>query len=151
MQNGITTTSIQVGFTLEGVHHFPGATDPKFATGDQYDVSHLAHPHSHYFEFKVSLQVLHDDRDVEFLQFRRWLMNLYSERTLELNHKSCEMIARDLVAKVNEAHPDRSITVSVFEDRYNGAELSYTPFPISTAFDGDELKLVQPEITDASA
>ena len=89
--------SIWVTFTKEGIHKYPAALeDPALATGDEYDVSFLGYPHRHTFHFKVQIQVTHNDRDIEFIQFKRWLENLYKEDVLQLDYKSCEMIADDL-------------------------------------------------------
>jgi len=71
---------IWVTFTKEGVHKYPGAdTDPMLATGDWDDVSFLGYPHRHIFHFRVCIEVFHNDRDIEFIQFKRWLERLYSE------------------------------------------------------------------------
>ena len=57
---------IWVSFRKEGIHKYPAALDdPKLATGDEYDVSFLGHPHRHIFHFKVAIEVFHDDRDIE--------------------------------------------------------------------------------------
>src|SRR6056300_1997053 len=73
---------IWVTFQKEGMHKYPAAlTDPKLATGDEYDVSFLGHPHRHIFHFKVAIEVFHDDRDIEFIQFKRWIENLYNQGT----------------------------------------------------------------------
>ena len=64
--------SIWVTFTKEGIHKYPAAlTDPALATGDEYDVSFLGYLHRHTFHFKVQIQVTHNDRDIEFIQFKR--------------------------------------------------------------------------------
>ena len=66
--------SIWVTFTKEGIHKYPAALeDPALATGDEYDVSFLGYPHRHTFHFKVQIQVTHNDRDIEFIQFKRCL------------------------------------------------------------------------------
>jgi hypothetical protein len=117
---------IWVTFRKEGIHCYPAAaTDPKLASGDEFDVSFLASPHRHIFHFKVYLQVFHDDRDVEFIQFKRWLEKLYSTGTLELNHKSCEMIAEELYAKISAQFTNRSIWIEVSEDGENGCLRQY--------------------------
>jgi hypothetical protein len=117
---------IWVTFQKEGIHCYPIAnTDPKLATGDEYDVSFLASPHRHIFHFKVWIQVYHDDRDIEFIQFKRWLENLYSQGTLELNHKSCEMIAEDLYKEINARYPVRDVWISVSEDDENGCFIKF--------------------------
>jgi hypothetical protein len=65
---------IWVTFRKEGIHKYPAALDdPKLATGDEYDVSFLGYPHRHIFHFKVWIEIFHDDRDIEFIQFKRWL------------------------------------------------------------------------------
>ena len=90
---------IWVTFRKEGIHKYPAAaTDPALATGDEYDVSFLASPHRHIFHFRVWIDVFHNDRDVEFIQFKRWLEKLYSSNqgVLSLDYKSCEMICDDL-------------------------------------------------------
>ncbi len=117
---------IWVTFRKEGIHMYPAAaTEPSLATGDEYDVSFLGHPHRHIFHFKVYIQVFHDDRDIEFIQFKRWLENLYNKGTLELNHKSCEMIARDLHAIIEERYPAREIWIEVSEDGENGCLIKF--------------------------
>ena len=122
----MSTDMIWVTFRKEGVHRYPAAlTDPKLATGDEYDVSFLGHPHRHIFHFKVYLEVFHDDRDVEFIQFKRWLENLYNKGTLELNHKSCEMIADDLYAQIKATYTDRKIWIEISEDGENGCLKQY--------------------------
>lgn len=120
--------SIQVQFIKEGVHRFPGATAPEFKTGDQYDVSYLANEHSHYFYFTVQIAVTHNDRDIEFLQFRRWLESLYGP-ILAMDYKSCEMLAEELIVEITKRYPGRWMKVSVFEDNINGAHLEFTPEP----------------------
>lgn len=117
---------IWVTFRKEGVHRYPAAlTDPKLATGDEYDVSFLGHPHRHMFHFKVYLEVFHDDRDVEFIQFKRWLENLYNKGTLELDYKSCEMMADDLHGQISSKYTDRKIWIEVSEDGENGCIKHY--------------------------
>ena len=119
---------IWVTFRREGIHCYPAAgTDPQLATGDQYDVSFLAHPHRHIFHFRVSIDVYHNDRDIEFIQFKRWLESLYSREAdcLRLEYKSCEMIADDLYQVIAERYPDRDITIEVSEDGENGCVIDY--------------------------
>jgi hypothetical protein len=117
---------IYVTFQKEGIHRYPAAeTDPKLKTNDMYDVSFLAYPHRHIFHFKVAIQVFHNDRDLEFIQVKRWLEHLYSNGTLELNHKSCEMIGDDLYEVIASRFPDRDIHITVSEDNENGATIFY--------------------------
>ena len=119
---------IWVTFQKEGIHCYPAAaTDPQLATGDQFDVSFLAHPHRHIFHFKVYIDVFHNDRDIEFIQFKRWLEQLYSgdQSVLQLDYKSCEMIADDLYVQIANRYPDRCVTIDVSEDGENGCTINY--------------------------
>lgn len=117
---------IWVRFQKEGIHCYPAAaTDPALATGDEYDVSFLGTPHRHIFHFRVCIDVFHNDRDIEFIQFKRWLENLYSGGILELNYKSCEMIADDLYLQIAGRYPNRAVWIEVAEDGENGCLIKY--------------------------
>jgi hypothetical protein len=119
---------IWVTFRKEGIHKYPAAaTDPSLATGDEYDVSFLASPHRHIFHFRVWIDVFHNDRDVEFIQFKRWLEKLYSSNqgVLSLDYKSCEMISDDLYLQIAQRYPDRAVWIEVAEDGENGALIKY--------------------------
>tara|TARA_Y100000004_G_scaffold40238_1_gene43514 strand:- start:1455 stop:1841 length:387 start_codon:yes stop_codon:yes gene_type:complete len=115
---------IKVSFQKEGVHKFPGAdTNPKYATGNWDDVSFLGYPHRHIFHFYVTLSVTHNDRDVEFIQFKRELERLFTKNVLHLDYQSCEMIAENLINYIEEHYPNRGVRVEVYEDDENGAIL----------------------------
>jgi len=122
----LKNSMIFVQFQKEGIHKYPAALeDPKLATNDEYDVSFLGYPHRHMFHFKVAIEVFHDDRDIEFIQFKRWLEKLYAEQTLKLDYKSCEMIAQELAETIHDKYPGRSIEITVSEDNENGATLIF--------------------------
>jgi hypothetical protein len=116
---------VWVTFTKEGIHCYPdAAVNPLLATGDEYDVSFLSSPHRHIFHFKISIDVFHDDRELEFIQFKRWCESLYSG-ILELNYKSCEMIADDLYIQIAAKYPNRDVWIEVSEDGENGCYVEY--------------------------
>ena len=118
--------TIFVRFQKEGIHKYPAAaTDPSLATGDEYDVSFLATPHRHIFHFEVTIEVFHNDRDIEFIQFKRWLENQYSQGILALDYKSCEMISDDLYDVIATRYPHRNVVIQVSEDNENGATIVY--------------------------
>jgi hypothetical protein len=73
----------------------------------------------------VWIDVLHNDRDIEFIQFKRWLENLYKDGILQLDYKSCEMMADDLYAEIAARYPDRAVWIEVAEDGENGALVKY--------------------------
>lgn len=112
---------IWVTFKKEGLHRYPAAgQDPNLATNDAYDVSFLQYPHRHIFHFKVWISIEHSDRDIEFIQFKRWLENLYNQGILQLDYQSCEMMAGDLYNKIVARYPGREVWIEVSEDGENG-------------------------------
>ena len=140
MQHNTTTPSKRmkgVTFQKEGIHKYPAALeDPKLATGGWDDVSFLGYPHRHMFHFRVSIEVYHNDREIEFIQFSRWLQRLYSVgsyqegseamvEVLALDYKSCEMISDELFAQIDAKYPGREVHIEVSEDNENGAVVKY--------------------------
>lgn len=122
----VSKRTIFVTFQKEGVHKYPGAdTDPKLATGDWDDVSFLGVLHRHIFHFRVEIDVEHNDRDIEFIQFKRWLERLYALETLQLDYKSCEMMAEDLGQQISAKYAGRNFNITVSEDGENGATLFF--------------------------
>lgn len=112
---------IFVTFQREGIHCYPAAsTELSLA-----DVSFLGAPHRHIFHFRVDIEIFHNDRDIEFIQFKRWLERLYGDNLLELNYKSCEMISDDLYLQITNRYPDRDIHIEVSEDGENGCTIFY--------------------------
>ena len=114
---------IWVTWQREGIHKYPAAlTDPALA-----DVQFLGYPHRHMFHFRVWIDVFHNDRDLEFIQFKRWCESLYSSdnSVLSLDHKSCEMIADDLYIQIASRYPGRVVHIEVAEDGENGALIKY--------------------------
>jgi len=117
---------IWVTFQKEGIHKYPAALeDPALATGDEYDVSFLGYPHRHKFHFRVAISVVHNDRDIEFIQFQRWLENLYKDDVIQLDYKSCEMMSDDLFEQIADSYPGRDIKIEISEDGENGALIEY--------------------------
>ncbi len=112
----IQDRKIFVKFTKEGIHRYPAAPA---------GVEFLQHPHRHIFHFRVTVSVTHNDRDIEFILFKRELENLYSGGTMEVDFKSCEMLAEELITYITKKYPGRSGEVEVSEDDENGAILSF--------------------------
>lgn len=107
---------IKVSFQKEGIHCYPKA--PK-------GVEFLRHPHRHMFHFYVTLGVFHDDRDVEFILFKRELEKLFEGGTMDIDYKSCEMLAQDLLDYIIIQYPGRYCKVEVYEDNENGGIVEY--------------------------
>lgn len=110
--------TIFVTFQKEGIHRYPDAPE---------GVEFLRSPHRHIFHFRVTVEVFHNDRDIEFILFKRELESLYSEKTLQMDYKSCEMLAEDLIGYISNKYPRRNISVEVSEDGENGATLEFRP------------------------
>jgi len=111
---------IWVSFQKEGIHKYPAAlTEPELK-----EVEFLGYPHRHMFHFRVEIEVFHDDRDIEFILFKRELESLYgNEGVMTLNFQSCEMIARELAKYIQTKYPNRALSISVAEDNENGCRL----------------------------
>jgi len=111
-------TSIFVTLQLEGLHRWPLANEI------QPEVGFLSNVHRHMFHFYLEKLVYHDDRDIEFIMFKRdvtsYLLKTYmnSNGVLDFDSKSCEMIAIDLLNKF------KCTIVSVSEDGENGAKIT---------------------------
>ncbi len=118
MPHRCTKKMIWVTFQHEGVHAYPEAPEA---------VSYLRHPHRHVFQFKVALEVEHNERDVEFHMLKRELTALYADGTIDHNNKSCETIADELAKEIQRRYPGRCLQVEVSEDGENGVELTFEP------------------------
>ena len=111
-------TNLIINLELEGLHCFPAARE-LFP-----EVSFLSDTHRHLFKIQLKKRVTHTDRDIEFIIFKRDVLNyLYtnyyfdSQRIHDFGSKSCEMIATELLTEFDCEY------VSVFEDGENGAEV----------------------------
>jgi hypothetical protein len=114
-------TNVIVRLEVDGLHCWPAAKEV-FP-----EVSFLSDPHRHIFHITLKKAVYHDDRDVEFIMFKRdvleYLRDAYYlelQRTHDFGARSCEMIARELLTEFECEY------VSVFEDNENGAEVYLT-------------------------
>jgi hypothetical protein len=96
---------------FEGFHNWPNA--PK-------EVDFLAVNHRHEFHVKAWKNVTHEDRQTEFILFKRFVENNIKQvlHTNDVGHWSCETWAR-VIAELSLAD-----TVEVSEDGENGAEWS---------------------------
>jgi hypothetical protein len=105
---------IWVTFQRAGFHRYPNAPE---------DVGYLAFEHRHLFKFKVGIEVFHDDREIEFHQFLRWLESTGSMANLD--YRSCEMIADDLAREIQNRYPNRDLEIEVSEDGECGVTATY--------------------------
>ncbi len=108
------TNYIWITTQFEGFHYYPKA--PK-------DVAFLKNVHRHLFKIKVWIEVFHNDRDIEFILFKRFVESLTKEK--EFYMASCETISDILHEKISQKYPDRKIKIEVSEDGENGCEKEY--------------------------
>ena len=116
-----TKTNIIVTLDIEGLHKWPDARKV-FP-----EVGFLSDLHRHMFHICLKKEVQHDDRDIEFILFKRDVQSYILEKywdahcnCVSFGAMSCEMIARDLLEFFD------CVYVSVWEDKENGAECYIT-------------------------
>lgn len=82
-------TYIKVRTQFEGFHFYPNASsiDPR--------IKFLESKHRHIFKVEVKISVTHLDRELEFFLVK-WALEAFIESGNQ-NHKSCEMIAVDIL------------------------------------------------------
>ena len=77
----VEKSTITVRVPIEGIHHWPGATEFP-------EVNYLSYPHRHVFNFEVTFAVTHDDRDKEFFILQHaihdWAFKTYMDWTYKL-------------------------------------------------------------------
>ena len=88
-------------------------------------VSFLRNEHRHNFHFKVFIEVFHEDRDIEFILFQRYIKGLLFNVEKNINHFSCEMLSHYLYGQIVDKYPNRYIKIEVSEDGENGVLYDY--------------------------
>lgn len=112
---------IKVRAEFEGWHHYPNAgdIDPR--------IKFLEDDHRHMFKVEVKISVNHNDRELEFFLVK-WALNEYITES-QMNHKSCEMIATDILEYhlIPKYGPDRYYEVIVSEDGESDGIIEHKP------------------------
>lgn len=101
----------------ELLHKYPGA--PR-------EVAFLQFDHRHIFHFRVGLEIFHNERDVEFILFKRFIETHAISAIPFRSTWSCETMADMIAEIVHNKYPNRQITVEVSEDGENGIYKTYT-------------------------
>lgn len=111
------TTEVYCSLAVEGIHNWTNC--------DIEEVSYLKFPHRHMFGIKATVNVSHDDRDVEFIVLKHKIRDYLNIQYWDSKHKcllfgsmSCEMIARELIEQFDLS------SCEVNEDGENGAILT---------------------------
>jgi hypothetical protein len=101
--------------SFEGFHRYAAAPE---------DVAFLRALHRHVFVVTVWIEQFNDERDVEFIRFKRWL-NLQLAKADFAEDASCEHMARWIGVTVLRAYPGRRLRIEVAEDGENGALVEF--------------------------
>ncbi len=111
-------TNVIVKLELDGLHNWPDAKKIFPEVGFLSDI------HRHKWYITAKKRVMHDDRDVEFIMFKRDIEDYLRSKYYREDYRShffgatsCEMLAREILETFDCCY------VSVFEDNENGAEI----------------------------
>lgn len=114
-------TFIKVRTQFEGWHHYPGAGEIDSR------IKFLENDHRHIFKIAVKISVTHLDRELEFFLVKWELEKFLNES--QMNHKSCEMIATDIIDNhLRTKYGERYYEVVVSEDGESDGIVEYIPF-----------------------
>lgn len=116
-----STKYIWVTFQKVGFHYYPAAATEE----NLKDVVYLGDRHRHLFKFKVSIEVWHEDRELEFHQFLNYCESLFDTNAIDINSKSVEMLSNDLYEKINSKYPWRNVIIDCSEDGECGCTIDY--------------------------
>ena len=115
-----TNTFIKIRTEFEGFHYYPnaGEIDPR--------IKFLEHEHRHMFKVEVKISVTHLDRELEFFLVK-WALQEFIEAGSQ-NHKSCEMIATDILQNhLLPSYGERYYEIVVSEDGESDGIVEYKP------------------------
>lgn len=118
-------TFIKIRTEFEGFHFYPnaGSINPK--------IKFLENEHRHMFKVEVKISVNHLDRELEFFLVKWALENFINDG--DQNHKSCEMIARDILENhLIPSYGERYYEVTVSEDGESDGIVEYHPILTTT-------------------
>ncbi len=103
---------IKVHFDFEGFHAYKGAPE---------EVAFLREIHRHIFHVYATVQVYHDDREIEFIILKRFLSKLVGRLYPDKLVGSCEMVAESIYDVLKSEYGyERYVRVEVYEDNENG-------------------------------
>ena len=118
MSNNKTYIKIRTDF--EGYHFYPnaGEIDPR--------IQFLENEHRHMFKVEVKISVTHLDRELEFFLVK-WALTDFI-KSGKMNHKSCEMIATDILEQhLLPLYGERYYEIVVSEDGESDGIVEYFP------------------------
>jgi len=115
-----TETFIKVRTEFEGYHFYPnaGSIDSR--------IKFLENEHRHMFKVEVKISVTHLDRELEFFLVK-WALQEFI-KSGNMNHRSCEMIATDILKQhLLPKYGERYYEIVVSEDGESDGIVEYFP------------------------
>jgi len=115
-----TETYIKIRTEFEGFHYYSnaGSIDPR--------IQFLENEHRHMFKVEVKISVSHLDRELEFFLVK-WALQDFI-KSGKMNHKSCEMIATDILEQhLLPKYGERYYEIVVSEDGESDGIVEYFP------------------------
>lgn len=113
----MTTKRIWITTQFEGFHSYSQAPA---------GVEFLQLNHRHIFHVKCSIDVFHNDRDIEFILFKRFIDSVIVKQQLATKNLSCEMMADIIHQNIIKKYNNRGVVIEVSEDRENGCICDYS-------------------------
>lgn len=108
---------ITVNLTQEGFHSYDNAPE---------EVAFLRVRHRHLFYVSLTIQVFHNERELEFFMVKKALMS--GMASLFSCNLSCEGYAEEILNWALVCYgKEREYQVSVSEDNENGSSVKYNP------------------------
>lgn len=115
-----TNTYIKVRTEFEGYHYYPNAGEIDSR------IKFLENEHRHIFKVEVKISVGHLDRELEFFLVK-WALREFIQSGNQ-NHKSCEMIATDILNNhLLPTYGERYYEIVVSEDGESDGIVEYRP------------------------
>jgi hypothetical protein len=115
-----TNTYIKIRTEFEGYHFYPGAGEIDSR------IKFLENEHRHMFKVEVKISVTHLDRELEFFLVKWSLQDFI--RSGKMDHKSCEMIATDILEQhLLPRYGERYYEIVVSEDGESDGIVEYLP------------------------
>jgi hypothetical protein len=113
-------TFIKIRTEFEGFHFYPNAGEIDAR------IKFLENEHRHMFKVEVKISVEHSDRELEFFLVK-WNLQEFIQAG-DQNHKSCEMIATDILKNhLLPTYGERYYQVVVSEDGESDGIVEYKP------------------------
>lgn len=106
---------IKVKNTFEMIHCWPEAPTEMY---------YLRTPHRHVMHVYTTIEVEHDDRELEIITVQHAIDYFLHNAHFALR-TSCEQVAEDVINYVHSQYGDRRVVVTVLEDNENGATVAY--------------------------